>query len=384
MKNKLLFFLFLLLTFSFSACKETVEKDNIEFEITPETLDFTAAGGEQVFKIYALAPATIESVESSASWCKVATSGTSPVNVTVTVAANEGEERTTTVEVTFRSGEKTISEPVQIIQKADEIEYTISPTRLDFPVAGGEDHFTVTVKSPAIIESIVSSSWWCEVTTNGTSPTNVTVKVNANSNDGKRNTTVAVNMKIGEIKKTATVQITQEGSWVLINDVKWATRNVDAQGTFTAKPEDAGMFYQWNRRVGWSSTDPMVNSNGGNTWDDTGAAGSTWASSKDPCPYGWSVPTVEELGSLVSAGYQEATLNGVEGCKFGSGNNSIFLPKAGLRAGEGTLCNVNEVGFYWSSTNKEENFSSYSIRIGSSLYTYARNLWGLSVRCVKD
>ncbi|MCL2510946.1 MAG: hypothetical protein FWF09_02730 [Bacteroidales bacterium] len=42
--------------------------------------------------------------------------------------------------------------------------------------------------------------------------------------------------------------------------MKWAIWNVDKPGTFAAKPEDAGTFYQWNRKIGWSSTNPMVNS----------------------------------------------------------------------------------------------------------------------------
>jgi len=33
---------------------------------------------------------------------------------------------------------------------------------------------------------------------------------------------------------------------VIINGIKWATRNVDMPGTFAANPEDAGMFYQWD------------------------------------------------------------------------------------------------------------------------------------------
>jgi len=37
---------------------------------------------------------------------------------------------------------------------------------------------------------------------------------------------------------------------VVINGVTWATRNVDAPGTFVANTKDAGMFYQWNSKVG--------------------------------------------------------------------------------------------------------------------------------------
>ena len=47
---------------------------------------------------------------------------------------------------------------------------------------------------------------------------------------------------------TATVaaQTTCPEGGVLINGVCWATRNVDAPGTFAENPEDPGMMYQWN------------------------------------------------------------------------------------------------------------------------------------------
>ena len=51
---------------------------------------------------------------------------------------------------------------------------------------------------------------------------------------------------------------TDEG--VEIDGIIWATRNVDAPGTFAENPEDTGMLFQWNRRVGWSATDPIINS----------------------------------------------------------------------------------------------------------------------------
>jgi len=43
---------------------------------------------------------------------------------------------------------------------------------------------------------------------------------------------------------------------------------VDAPGTFAAKPEDAGMLYLWNRKIGWSDSAQLINSNGGTTWDN--------------------------------------------------------------------------------------------------------------------
>ena len=78
---------------------------------------------------------------------------------------------------------------------------------------------------------------------------------------------------------------------VVINGIRWATCNVDMPGTFAENPESFGMFYQWGRSVGWSSTDPMINSNGGTEWDSDFYRGNTWTRANNPCPRGWRVPT---------------------------------------------------------------------------------------------
>ena len=52
------------------------------------------------------------------------------------------------------------------------------------------------------------------------------------------------------VMPVATTPIAAPTDGVVINGVRWATRNVDKPGTFAANPEDAGMLYQWNRKVG--------------------------------------------------------------------------------------------------------------------------------------
>jgi uncharacterized protein (TIGR02145 family) len=142
-----------------------------------------------------------------------------------------------------------------------------------------------------------------------------------------------------------------EEKGVVINGVKWATRNVDKPGTFAANPEDAGMFYQWNKKVGWSATDPMINSDGGTTWDTTKSDGDTWENTNDPCPTGWRVPTKDELQSLIDAGSEWTILNGINGRTVGNGNNSLFLSAAGCRScNRGMFDDGGTRGGYWSSS----------------------------------
>ena len=122
---------------------------------------------------------------------------------------------------------------------------------------------------------------------------------------------------------------------VVINGIRWATRNVDAPGTFAPYPESFGMFFQWNRKSGGRR--------GGNANNDRrGAIGDSWALDNDPCPPGWRVPTLEEIQSLFYAGFSEWTqLNGVNGRYVGIYPHRIFLPASG---GGGVF------GSYWSST----------------------------------
>ncbi|MCL2596468.1 MAG: fibrobacter succinogenes major paralogous domain-containing protein [Paludibacter sp.] len=177
---------------------------------------------------------------------------------------------------------------------------------------------------------------------------------------------------------------------VVINGVKWATRNVDAPGTFAAAPESAGMFYQWNRKIGWSATDPMINSNGDTVWDSS-TSGDSWEKTNDPCPQGWRLPTLDELNKLLDTDkvkHEWVVQNGVYGEKFTDKNtgNTLFLPAAGTRASSnGTLDIVGIYGFYFSST-QFGNMDAYILAFynNSALSTYGNRLSGRSIRAVAE
>ena len=135
---------------------------------------------------------------------------------------------------------------------------------------------------------------------------------------------------------------------VVINGIKWATRNVDNPGAFAANPESPGKFYQWNRKAAWPATGRVSN------WDNSVPAGTEWEEANDPSPAGWRVPTADEFEKLLDSDkvrYEWTVVNGVNGGKFTdkATGNSIFLPAAGGRSDEDGML-FGDDGYYWSST----------------------------------
>ena len=204
-------------------------------------------------------------------------------------------------------------------------------------------------------------------------------------------TTITVTSECGGFTDTIPVETVPRTTdvGVLINGITWATRNVDAPGTFAALPESAGMFYQWNRNTGWSSRNPVINSNGETAWDNSIPTGTIWYAENDPCPQGWRVPTRVELESLHNAGSTwTANWNGtgVSGRTFGTSFNQIFLPAAGSRNRSGSLGGVGTVGWYWSTASLDATlarglwFSSTSSLVDAIVVRAG----GISIRCVAE
>jgi uncharacterized protein (TIGR02145 family) len=197
----------------------------------------------------------------------------------------------------------------------------------------------------------------------------------------------------------STTAFAQEETGVVINGVTWATRNVGLPNTFVDNPEDAGMFYQWHGNIGWSSTDPMIASDGTTTWLGHDYPRTDWRSSNSPCPMGWRVPTEVEMKSIVySVDTTWETLNGVEGRYFSDGNGSIFLPCAGYRSRDsGKLFGYvgdywGPSGRYWTATLDKgygcllafTNGSDGGSIIGNNSQGSGEVSYGYCIRCVKD
>ena len=183
--------------------------------------------------------------------------------------------------------------------------------------------------------------------------------------------------------------VTDEG--IVINGIKWATRNVGAPGTFVANPTDPGMLYQWNSTTGWSSTDPLVSTNGSvwhYSWNGNGAT--TWETKNNVCPQGWRMPTKAEFDNLLTVTSKSWTTIPAAGYIFSVYGKTLFLPAAGFRDGAagGMLSLAGEEGHYWSSTVGDITSPNYSYFLrfssdGANTFDFNRNK-GASCRCVAE
>jgi len=176
---------------------------------------------------------------------------------------------------------------------------------------------------------------------------------------------------------------------VIINGVKWATRNVGKPGTFAANYESPGWFYQWNRKMGWSNTDPMINSNGGTTWDSSIPSGANWEAANNPCPTGWRVPTRAEYASLIEAESAWTQVGGKDGRRLTDQNtgDNIFIPAAGVRWGNNAvLADVGSVGWYWTGTPSDNTNAYFLFFDITRLYQVANpdRSHGFPIRCVSE
>ncbi|MCL2776303.1 MAG: fibrobacter succinogenes major paralogous domain-containing protein [Oscillospiraceae bacterium] len=171
---------------------------------------------------------------------------------------------------------------------------------------------------------------------------------------------------------------------VVINGVRWATRNVGAPGTFASSPCDYGEYYQFNK----GTTDFLLFDDYNNS---VYANSDSWFPANDPSPSGWRVPTNDDIQKLTDTNYvtyEWIDNNGIIGSKFTdkATGNSIFLPATGHRGdSNGALYHVGDYGCYWSSTI---SYSSYVYYLNSGKdandLVYDNRPNGFSIRPVAE
>jgi hypothetical protein len=186
--------------------------------------------------------------------------------------------------------------------------------------------------------------------------------------------TMAVLLASGSSKDPGTCD---EG--VEINGVIWATRNVDKPGTFAALPEDPGMLYQWNSKVGWSASDPLWNTGNSNGWECRGMVGDEWSAATDPCPPGWRVPNMAQWELL-----KDAFGSGPPAFEYWGGDTShnrvarlgrLIIPHSPMRSTRGTLEHrAAWFSSYWLAPDRGEPDRGLYCSVGVGV-VFGNNSW---------
>ena len=238
-----------------------------------------------------------------------------------------------------------------------------------------------------------SSRNWVSITPSTGLAGNHNITLNLEPNITGADRSAVITIRSGD--STIEIRITQRGvtesgdppslppnrfdEGVVISGIRWATRNVDMPGTFADNPTDAGMLYQWGSRIGWSSTDPLINSNGGTRWFGVGIVSSEWEAQNDPCPIGWRVPTQEEVHTLARAARARVTRDGISGTLHGTAPNQLFKPLVNSRRGMDGSINPLYPSF-WTATASDVGSGWAITHFGSHL----PGMTALAIRCIED
>ena len=246
--------------------------------------------------------------------------------------------------------------------------------------------FVLIVGEDSTLTATVTPGNATDKTVKWTSNDNTIASVNNNGKViGQAPGTATITAKAGNKTASCVVTVSYFDGGMMINGVRWATRNVASPGAFADLPEDPGMFYQWNRKTAWPATGEVT------AWDSSIPEGTTWEKANDPCPSGWRIPTFEEIQTLLDTAKVKSewvTENGVKGRRFTyieATNSSIFLPATGYRDKNGTLFNVDMLSYYWSSMQYDSDHAYYLLLFSDyAHWSYDYRSFGLPIRCVQD
>lgn len=111
-----------------------------------------------------------------------------------------------------------------------------------------------------------------------------------------------------------------------------------------------------------------------------------WTGESDPCPPGWRLPTMIDLGGYFSTAYSTISWSEYQGVIRGKDR----IPAQGYRDfATGRIRNIGRSGWIWSSeTNPNDLMVGFNFAIGFEEIGYARtNIkinYGFGVRCAKE
>jgi len=79
-----------------------------------------------------------------------------------------------------------------------------------------------------------------------------------------------------------------------------------------------------------------------------------WKTAMKVCPEGWRLPTGDEFRSLVTNNEVKEAMNARP-----DKSNAYSIQLAGMQDHEGNLTEIDESGYYWTSTEYDENNAEY-------------------------
>ncbi|MDR1729703.1 MAG: fibrobacter succinogenes major paralogous domain-containing protein [Prevotellaceae bacterium] len=403
--RKIFVFLFLLglTVVLFASCKDDIDRNDTGNEVMPPPPAvppvYTLVVGESYVFGATVATVTVDfGVEADINARNWRSSNPAVLSLTDekiykdTINIVTGEKRDTLSKDTTRIVERTVDDTRYIVVTSSIMQGADSSIV-------SRDVKTVEVPEPVRIDTIFITALLDSIT--GKDTTSVTIRLTASAgikteSQGSAELFVdfyqrdslighAIPCRINVVKYAGNAV---DDAGVIINGLKWATRNVDAPGSFVENPEDSGLFYQWNSRAEWTTNlPPEAIAPYNNKKDTTG----NWNMANDPCPKGWRMPTQDELQSLFNVGKTWQPRNGVNGCWFFENDNLLFFPAAGYRYERDGMVYLNgKHAAYWSSSRIDAT-TAYALSITTrndegGIQNNRNDVsagYGLSCRCVK-
>jgi uncharacterized protein (TIGR02145 family) len=197
---------------------------------------------------------------------------------------------------------------------------------------------------------------------------------------------------------------TKQKDFVTVNGVNWAKFNLSSPNYFVSHSYDYGMYYQWNRCTGWSyeGTGTYWNTFPDSaTWDDGPSFSvpanqswnwsvdntiNAWQENRDPCPYGWRIPTINEYTQMISSAktrgwYYLISDKSKRFLKIIFNNNEeLWLPGGGYRDtyhGKGE-CKNDQYAYYWTVSGRHV----FAVEYSAIKYYIFDEEYGFLMRCV--